>query len=72
MQFNYIAVAGDDESLNNTLDIRSREGERLGKLKIDTFEKMLIDEYPEHIALPGKIYNRDPQTPIDLDYYWNI
>ena len=57
MQFNYIAVVGDEESTNNTVDVRSREGQRLGKLSIEQFEKHLSDEYPEHIPLPGKIYN---------------
>ena len=32
MQFNYIAVVGDDESESNTVDVRSREGQRMGKL----------------------------------------
>ena len=56
MQFNYIAVVGDDESESNTVDVRSREGQRMGKLQVTEFEKLLKDDYPMDIHLPGKIY----------------
>ena len=39
-------MAGDDEVAGATVDIRSREGERVGKMKIDQFVEKMIGEYP--------------------------
>jgi len=38
------------------VDVRSREGDRLGKLKLDEFEKVMINQYPEGIPLPERLY----------------
>lgn len=51
-QFNYIAVAGDEEVAAKTADIRSREGERVGKLSIGELEDKLLSEFPEGVPLP--------------------
>ena len=51
-QFNYILVVGDDEMEAETVDIRTREGERLGKITPQEFEKLMIQQYPEDVALP--------------------
>ena len=41
-QFNYILVVGDDEMDAQLVDVRSREGERIGKIKLEEFEKLMI------------------------------
>jgi threonyl-tRNA synthetase len=46
-QFNYIAVVGDEELESETLDIRARDGQRLGKMTVEQFEMNMINEYPE-------------------------
>jgi len=55
-QFNYILVAGDEEVQAATVDVRSREGERLGKLSLDEFEKFMVSQYPASVPLPGRLY----------------
>lgn len=52
-QFNYIAVIGDEEIESQTVDVRSRNGDRIGKFSVSEFEKRLIDEYPDSFPLPG-------------------
>ena len=42
-------MAGDDEVAGATLDIRSREGERVGKMKIEEFVEKMIGEYPQGV-----------------------
>ena len=59
LQFNYIAVVGDEESQSNKVDIRSREGERFGKLEIEEFQKLLKNQYPNHIPLPGNVFKNE-------------
>lgn len=34
-QWNFILVAGEEEAQNGTIDIRTRENQRLGKMRID-------------------------------------
>ena len=50
-------MAGDEEVNTSTLDIRSRDGTRLGKLSLDAFEEHMVGEYPESIPLPGIKFN---------------
>ena len=40
-QFNYIIVIGEEEMSSETVNVRSREGERLGKLSLPAFESTL-------------------------------
>lgn len=51
-QFNYILVAGKDEADSNTIDVRSRSGDRIGKLAIDDFEKHMLAEFPVGFPKP--------------------
>ena len=55
-QFNYILVVGDEETETNTVDVRSREGQRLGKLDVAGLEKIMSAEYPENVPLPNRKY----------------
>ncbi len=45
-QFNYICVVGDEEMDAGLVDVRSREGERCGKLSIEGFIEKMSSEYP--------------------------
>jgi threonyl-tRNA synthetase len=55
-QFNYILVAGEDESKLGLMDVRnareSGDATRLGKMNIDQFVSMLRDEYPNNVPQP--------------------
>ena len=55
-QFNYILVVGDEEEQHGTVDVRQRDGQRLGKLSLEQFEKTMIDSYPDGVALPHRSY----------------
>lgn len=56
LQFNYILVVGDEEMQQRTVDVRQRDGERLGKLSLEQFEKTMIESYPDGVALPHRSY----------------
>lgn len=45
-------MAGDDEMNSETIDIRSRDGHRLGKLSLSAFEEHMRNEYPPTFPLP--------------------
>jgi threonyl-tRNA synthetase len=47
-QFNFILVAGEDEAKNGTVDIRTRENVRIGKMRIDE-----LHDYFQHL-MPAK------------------
>jgi threonyl-tRNA synthetase len=47
LQFNYIVCAGDEECDENKIDIRCRDGTRLGKKSLEEFTGILIGEYPD-------------------------
>lgn len=61
LQCNYILVVGDEEKEHGTVDVRKREGERLGKLSLEEFEKVMIDSYPEGVPLPKRMYNQEEE-----------
>ena len=46
LQFNYILVAGDQEVNDKTLDVRTRDGERPGKMTVSELETMFRDLCP--------------------------
>ena len=39
-----------------TVDVRTREGERLGKVTPQEFEILMKDQYPDDVALPKKLF----------------
>ena len=49
-------MVGDDEMDGKTVDVRTREGERLGKITSEEFESLMKDQYPEDVALPKKLF----------------
>ena len=55
-QFNYILVVGDEEVETSTVDVRSRDGSRPGKLSVADFEQIIISEYPPGVPLPRRVY----------------
>jgi threonyl-tRNA synthetase len=58
MQFNYILVAGNEESELGVVEVRNaRLGDkgRIGKMKVDEFADLLRSEYPKGVSLPRHI-----------------
>ena len=51
-QFNFIVVAGEEEAKEGVIDIRSRDGQRLGKKTVDDFVSLMLDEYPPSVPKP--------------------
>lgn len=41
LQFNYIAVCGNDEEADGLVDVRQRDGKRLGKFTVNKFVDFL-------------------------------
>ena len=58
-QFNYILVVGDEEVQAGTVDVRSRDGGRPGKLSLDEFEKLMVSQYPAGVPLPERLYKEN-------------
>jgi len=46
-QWNYILVAGEEEMASGTVDVRTRDTERHGKMRIDQLAEMLLALRPE-------------------------
>ena len=39
-----------------TVDVRTREGDRLGKISPEEFESLMKQQYPDDVALPKKLF----------------
>jgi hypothetical protein len=50
-------VAGEEEATEGMIDIRSRDGQRLGKKTIDEFESLMLSEYPSNVPRPTPLNN---------------
>ena len=50
--FNYIVVAGEQEAQDGLIDIRTREGERVGKFTVQDFVDKMLAEYPDSVKKP--------------------
>jgi len=46
-QWNYILVAGEEEMRTGTVDVRTRDEKRHGKLRVNTLVDMFNDHYPK-------------------------
>lgn len=58
MQFNYILVAGNEETELGVVEVRNaRLGDkgRLGKMTVEEFAGLMKSEYPEGVSLPKHI-----------------
>ena len=45
-------MVGDDEMAGETVDVRTHEGQRLGKLSLHELETIMKEEYPVDVPLP--------------------
>ena len=59
LQYNYILVAGDQEVSLGELDVRRRDGVRLGKKSVGAFEKIMVDDFPADVPLPQRLYKNN-------------
>jgi len=48
-------VAGEEEATENLIDIRTRDGKRLGKKSIDDFVSLMLSEYPPSVPKPQRL-----------------
>lgn len=66
-QWNYILVAGEEEVRDGCVDVRSRDGQRVGKMRIDQVAKFFEDQSPKpsrsHDALYSQVW-RPEDYPI--------
>jgi len=69
-QWNYILVAGEDEMATGTVDVRTRDNQRHGKIRVNTLVDMLNDLYPKpsnsRKNMYNKMYNPDDYKDIPL------
>ncbi len=63
-QWNYIVVAGEEEVKTGTVDVRTRDGKREGKFRIDDFVKHLLEQSPKQSKTFDNFYEKvwDPQA----------
>ena len=68
-QFNYIGVIGQEEADGNTIDIRTREGERIGKYNMNQllsfFESLEPKKSKVEIELLEKVYKNNKMAEFD-------
>jgi len=65
-QWNFILVAGEDEAKTGTVDIRSRDNERIGKKRIDELHDYLQSLLPKNSTASEKFYEK-AWNPADFD-----
>jgi threonyl-tRNA synthetase len=51
-QFNFIVVAGEEEAKEGVIDVRSRDGQRIGKRSVKDFVSLMLQEYPPSVPKP--------------------
>lgn len=57
-QWNYILVAGEEEAKEGCVDVRSRDGQRVGKMRIDQVEKYFEDLKPKPSRSADNLYQK--------------
>ena len=69
LQYNYIGVIGQEEVDNNSIDIRTREGERMGKKTLSElikfFESLEPKKSKAELDLLGKVYENKQFAQFD-------
>ena len=69
-QYNYIGVIGQEEVDSNSIDIRTREGERIGKYNINQllsfFESLEPKKSKVELDLLEKVYKNNTNSDLDL------
>jgi threonyl-tRNA synthetase len=72
-QYNYILVVGAEEINTNTVDVRSREGERLGKFTVEKLIELFKSLEPKmskaEIGLVEEIKNYESQIVSEMDKF---
>jgi hypothetical protein len=63
-QWNFILVAGEEEKIAGTVDVRSREGNRMGKMRVDKLHAYFQSLLPEKSNAHNKFYENawDPAS----------
>ena len=57
-QWNYILVAGEEEAAVGMVDIRSRDNQRVGKMRVDDLVKFFLDQNPKPSRSHDKLYSK--------------
>ena len=57
-QWNFILVAGEDEVRDGQVDIRSREGQRIGKMRIDELAQYFKSLSPKPSRSHDNLYSQ--------------
>lgn len=57
-QWNFILVAGDEESRDGCVDVRSRDGQRVGKMRIDQVAKYFEELKPKPSRSSDHLYEK--------------
>lgn len=55
-QWNFILAAGEDEEKNGTVDIRTRDNERMGKMRVDELHNYFQSLMPNKSTMYEKFY----------------
>uniref|UniRef100_A0A7S3MVV3 Anticodon-binding domain-containing protein n=1 Tax=Strombidium inclinatum TaxID=197538 RepID=A0A7S3MVV3_9SPIT len=56
-QWNFILVAGDEEMKSGQVDIRSRDNQRLGKMRVDSLEQFFNEQLPAKSSKYNSFYS---------------
>lgn len=57
-QWNFILVAGEEEARDGQVDIRSREGQRVGKMRIDELAEYFRGLSPKPSRTAENLYSK--------------
>jgi threonyl-tRNA synthetase len=57
-QWNYILVAGEEEAKEGCVDVRSRDGQRVGKMRVDDLAKYLENLTPKPSRSHDNLYSK--------------
>ena len=57
-QWNYILVAGEEEAKEGCVDVRSRDGQRIGKMRVDALAKYFEDLTPKPSRSHDHLYSQ--------------
>ena len=57
-QWNYILVAGEEEAKDGCVDVRGRDGQRLGKMRVDVVAKYFEDLTPKPSRSHDHLYSQ--------------
>lgn len=70
-QWNYILVCGEEEVKSGTVDVRSREDARLGKMRVDELHKYFQSLMPLESEKSKNLYSK-AWNPADYPIVSNV